>query len=74
MTDSQNTHKSSDQAPDRRDRKFSVSANRGKASHRVRYVEAGGAAVDTEECTFCQSMPDLSDDGDREGRRKVRSS
>lgn len=44
----------------RHDRKFSVSANRGGASHKVRYVEAGGAAVDTEECTFCQSVPDLS--------------
>lgn len=44
----------------RRDRKFSVSANRGGAKHRLRYVEAGGAAVDTEECTFCQSVPDLS--------------
>lgn len=46
---------------DRWDRKFSVSANRGKASHRVRYVEAGGAGVDIDECTFCESMPDLSD-------------
>ncbi len=44
----------------RHERKFSVSANRGRASHKVRYVEAGGAAVDTEECTFCQSVPDLS--------------
>ncbi|NMT63687.1 hypothetical protein [Marinobacter orientalis] len=44
----------------RHDRKFSVSANRGGASHKVRYVEAGGAAVDTEECTFCQAVPDLS--------------
>jgi hypothetical protein len=44
----------------RQDRKFSVSANRGGARHRLRYVEAGGAAVDTEECTFCQSVPDLS--------------
>lgn len=45
----------------RHDRKFSVSANRGGASHKVRYVEAGGAAVDTEECAFCQSVPDLSE-------------
>lgn len=49
------------EAVDRRDRKFSVSTNRGKASHRVRYVEAGGAGVDIDECTFCESMPDLSD-------------
>lgn len=46
---------------DRRERKFSVSTNRGKASHRVRYVEAGGAGVDIDECTFCEAMPDLSD-------------
>lgn len=45
----------------RKDRKFAVSANRGQASHRIRYVETGGALVDTEECTFCQSVPDLQD-------------
>ena len=60
MTNFQNTYPSCDGSKERRDRKFSVSANRGKASHRVRYIEAGGAAVDTEECTFCQSVPDLS--------------
>lgn len=48
-------------AVDRRERKFAVSTNRGKASHRVRYVEAGGAGVDVDECTVCESMPDLSD-------------
>ncbi|MDN6320779.1 MAG: hypothetical protein L0J77_13540 [Marinobacter sp.] len=46
---------------DRRDRKFAVSANRGKASHRIRYVETGGSGVDIDECTFCEAMPDLSD-------------
>jgi len=46
----------------RKDRKFAVSANRGRASHRVRYVETGGALVDTEECTFCQSVPDLQEE------------
>ncbi|WP_339780422.1 hypothetical protein [uncultured Marinobacter sp.] len=46
---------------DRRDRKFAVSTNRGGASHRVRYVEAGGAGMDIDECTFCESIPDLSD-------------
>ena len=51
----------------RHDRKFSVSANRGGARHRLRYVEAGGAAVDTEECTFCQSVPDLSFGSGAEG-------
>jgi hypothetical protein len=54
MTDSQNS------SLERRDRMFSVSANRGKASHKVRYVEAGGAAVDTEACAFCQAVPELS--------------
>lgn len=47
---------------ERRDRKFSVSSNRGKASHKLRYVEAGGAAVDTEDCTFCQSVPEFFTD------------
>lgn len=42
--------------------KFTVSANRAKASHKVRYIEAGGAAADSEECTFCQSVPVLSAD------------
>ncbi|MDL0429578.1 hypothetical protein QPM17_00435 [Marinobacter sp. TBZ242] len=58
MQDRENDQKTPDV---RHDRKFSVSANRGGASHKVRYVEAGGAAVDTEECAFCQSVPDLSE-------------
>ena len=52
---------SSETTPVRGDRKFSVSSNRGQACHKVRYVEAGGAAVDTEECVFCESVPILSD-------------
>jgi len=69
MTDFQHLESPDTSSTERRDRKFSVSANRGKASHKVRYVEAGGAAVDTEECTFCQSVPDLSGDaGGRENR------
>ncbi len=48
----------------RRDRKFSVSSNRGRASHKLRYVETGGAAVDTDDCSFCQSVPEIS--GDKE--------
>lgn len=48
---------------DRKNRRFAVSANRGSASHRVRYVETGGAAVDTAECTFCQDVPDLDHAG-----------
>lgn len=46
----------------RRDRKFSVSSNRGRASHKLRYVETGGAAVDTEDCSFCQSVPEVARD------------
>ena len=70
MTDSQQLQPRDHSPGERRDRKFSVSANRGKASHKVRYVEAGGAAVDTEECTFCQSVPDLSADSwEKEGKR-----
>ncbi|KPQ01487.1 hypothetical protein [Marinobacter sp. HL-58] len=49
----------------RHNRKFSVSANRGGASHKVRYVEAGGAAVDMEECAFCESVPELSGSPDK---------
>lgn len=51
-----------------RDRKFTVSTNRGKASHRVRYVETGGAGIDSEECILCESVPDLSDTADTENR------
>ncbi|MDP4546275.1 MULTISPECIES: hypothetical protein [unclassified Marinobacter] len=48
---------------ERKNRRFSVSANRGNASHRIRYVESGGAAIDTEECTFCQALPDAERKG-----------
>jgi hypothetical protein len=68
MTDFQHFESPDTSSTERRDRKFSVSANRGKASHKVRYVEAGGAAVDTEECTFCQSVPDLSVDTGEKGK------
>lgn len=53
--DSENT------VPERDRRRFAVSANRGKSSHRIRYVETGGASVDNEECTFCQGVPVLDD-------------
>ena len=46
-----------DDALRRERRKFSVSANREKASHKVRYVETGGGEVDLEECVFCESVP-----------------
>lgn len=48
--------------PERDQRRFAVSANRSRASHRVRYVETGGASVDNEECTFCQAVPGLGDE------------
>lgn len=41
-------------------RRYAVSANRHEARHRIRYIEAGGAAVDTGECVFCEASPDLS--------------
>jgi len=50
--------------PERDHRRFAVSANRSRASHRVRYVETGGASVDNEECTFCQAVPGLDDDSE----------
>lgn len=57
QTDTQPTGQPS--AADREQRRFQVSSNRGAARHRVRYLETGGAAVDTNECTFCQVTPDL---------------
>jgi hypothetical protein len=66
MTDSKTTQTPEAGSTERRDRKFSVSANRGKATHKVRYVEAGGAAVDTDGCTLCESAPDLSADSKEE--------
>lgn len=59
------SNQSDSPADERGNRRYAVSANRSRASHRVRYVETGGAAVDIEECTFCQAMPSL--DGDEEG-------
>jgi hypothetical protein len=52
---------SDEKALERDNRKFSVSANRGQARGRIRYVETGGAAVDLGECTFCQAVPSLDD-------------
>jgi hypothetical protein len=52
--------------PEREQRRFAVSANRDSGSHRVRYVEAGGASVDNEECTFCQAVPGLSETLDKD--------
>ncbi|MPS31277.1 MULTISPECIES: hypothetical protein [unclassified Salinivibrio] len=52
--------------PERDQRRFAVSANRAKASHRIRYVESGGASVDNQECTFCQAVPSLSEAPDKD--------
>lgn len=46
---------------ERRGRKFAVSANRNRGRHRVRYVETGGAAVDPEDCVFCEVRPSPGD-------------
>ena len=48
----------------RRAASYSVSANRGHAAHRVRYVEAGGGQDDTGECRLCAGV--LPADIDRE--------
>ncbi len=53
---------SDNSVPERDRRRFAVSTNREKASHRIRYVETGGASVDNEECTFCQGVPVLDDE------------
>jgi hypothetical protein len=64
MTD----YDSENSVPERDRRRFAVSANRGKSSHRIRYVETGGASVDNEECTFCQGVPVLDDEPEAEGK------
>lgn len=48
----------------RRAASFSVSANRGHAAHRVRYVESGGGRDDTGECRLCAGV--LPSDPDTE--------
>ncbi|MCM0611959.1 hypothetical protein KFJ24_05650 [Marinobacter sediminum] len=64
MSDSKKFTETHEERDLRENRKFSVSSNRGRASHRVRYVEAGGAAVDMEDCTLCQAVPELSGSGE----------
>lgn len=34
--------------------RFAISTHRGGARHRVRYVERGGGADDSDECRLCQ--------------------
>ncbi|WP_083329156.1 hypothetical protein [Marinobacter salinus] len=60
MSDRKLVKETDEQSAVRENRKYSVSSNRGRANHRIRYAEAGGAAVNTEDCTLCQSVPDLS--------------
>ncbi len=59
---------SDNSVPERDRRRFAVSTNREKASHRIRYVETGGASVDNEECTFCQGVPVLDDESEADSR------
>ncbi|MCH8498760.1 MAG: hypothetical protein LAT63_09805 [Marinobacter sp.] len=47
----------------RQQRRFDVSFNRGKARHKVRYVESGGDAVSNGECTLCTTNPAAGDTG-----------
>lgn len=64
MTDPQTQPQASAPQPEDRSenpRRFAVSANRGRARHRMRYVETGGATVDTGECNFCQAVPEPED-------------
>jgi hypothetical protein len=60
MPDDKINGSAADRDAGRGNRKFSVSSNRGRASHKVRYVEVGGSAVDIDECAFCEVVPDLS--------------
>ena len=45
----------------RQQRRFDVSFNRGKARHKVRYVESGGSSVSEGECTLCTTNPAAGD-------------
>jgi hypothetical protein len=66
MPDVQSDKPIPDEESGRKNRKFAVSVNRGRARHSVRYVEIGGNTVDSEECTFCESIPVVSGaDGDK---------
>lgn len=47
---------------ERRSRRFAVSANRGRARHRVRYVESGGGDPD-DNCRICAPMIDPDQSG-----------
>ncbi|KAA8985238.1 MULTISPECIES: hypothetical protein [Gammaproteobacteria] len=40
-------------------RRYQVSANRGRARHRLRYVESGGATEEQSEgeCGLCRDLP-----------------
>jgi len=42
--------KRSAEAPEKR---FRVSRNRGRARHRIRYIESGGAAEQSGQCPLC---------------------
>ncbi|MEQ6884469.1 hypothetical protein [Salicola sp. Rm-C-2C1-2] len=40
-------------------RRYQVSANRGRARHRLRYIESGGAVEEQAEgeCGLCRNLP-----------------
>lgn len=63
MTDSEKTDPNTvprDEPERRHDpRRYQVSANRGRARHRLRYVESGGAAVadSADACSLCSDLP-----------------
>ena len=63
MTDSRKTVSSEAQLKEQEqrpaDRRYQVSANRGRARHRLRYVESGGASerLEDESCDLCRNLP-----------------
>ncbi|MGM0450841.1 MAG: hypothetical protein ACQERE_08440 [Pseudomonadota bacterium] len=63
MTDPEKTERTAatrDESEQRHEpRRYQVSANRGRARHRLRYVESGGAIEEQNEgeCGLCRSQP-----------------
>lgn len=64
MTDPEDTettqaHEGDDTGQRQQPRRYQVSANRGRARHRLRYVESGGAIEEQDEgeCGLCRDLP-----------------
>lgn len=63
MTDPEKTERtpaSTNESEQRQEpRRYQVSANRGRARHRLRYVESGGAMEEQNEgeCDLCRGQP-----------------